>query len=341
MNIPSPLGIASVLLSATFIAGCAGGSATGANGAVTPSVMHQQNRTGSRVAFVAPSSSRSTIRAVSDAKVASNLYVSDEGNAAIDIYSNKKFVETGQITSGLDGNDGDWIDSTGNLYVANYASASIQEYAPGATSPTFTYSAGLEDPINVSTDNKGDVFASDFGGGTAGVVNEYAQGSNVVKAWCTVPGDVGGAEGVAVDGHGDVFMAYNGSGVGPGQIAEFVHGLKGCNATILPVTFHYIGGIALDKHNNLIVCEQGTDTITGTVYQIAPPYNALNKTIGVGWRSPFHISLRKNNKVLIVADPGSDLVTVRTYPKGAVTTSLGKANGILQAVGVADVPEAI
>lgn len=299
------------------------------------------NVTGVRVPLIARTPHRST-RAASPAttQLPRDAFVSDAGNASVDIIANQGWTNVGRVTNGLNGPDGDWVDRKGNLYVANYSGGDVTEYAPSATSPTFTYSRGLIDPINVSVDGRGNVYVSDFGFGRAGVVNVYPQGSNVVKAWCAVPGDVGGAEGVAIDTKGDVFVAYNDSGSGPGQIAEYVGGLKGCNSTILPVSLTFAGGIAIDASGNLIVCDQGSPSVPATIDVIAPPYTSITGHFGTTWRDPVHIALRQSGYILMVADVGSGIVSVRRYPSGAVITTLGSAQGIVQAIGVADFPEA-
>ncbi len=113
------------------------------------------------------------------------------------------------ITSGVNGPDGNWVDKpvAGNrhFYVANYANPNITEYDVNGNL-LFTYSADIADPIGVTTDKNGNVFEADlnYTVPSGGYVNEYAQMSNTVIASCSPGGNV---EGVAVDKHGNVFVA--------------------------------------------------------------------------------------------------------------------------------------
>lgn len=254
------------------------------------------------------------------------LAVSDFGTGAVEIL-NASFALAGTVTSGISGPDGDWYDQAHRLYVANYTGPDVQEYAPSPTSPIFTYSSGLSDPINVTTDESGNVYAVDYASGGAGFVNEYAQGSNTVLHTCS-PG--GAPEGIAVGETGKVFVSQNINGVG--DIVEYAHGLAGCNGTTLGVTLGFAGGMQLDNHNNLVACDQfvGVDIIP-------PPYTSVSSTI-TGFSDPFHVALSKYNTVMFVADPGAADVSVNKYPSGTLITTLGSSNGLSDPAGVATRP---
>ena len=131
-----------------------------------------------------------------------DLFVTDLVLNAVVILENTSWKNVGNITSGIDLPVRNWVDSKGNLYVTNHASVNVTEYAPKATSPTYTYSSGMSNPLDVTTDTTGNVFEADAGGS----VNEYGQGINTVVATCRPGGNV---ESVAVDSSGDVFVAYN------------------------------------------------------------------------------------------------------------------------------------
>jgi hypothetical protein len=253
------------------------------------------------------------------------LAVADLGTGGVDILNNSG-TETGTISSGLSGPDGDWYDTKGNLYVADYKNVDVQEYAPAATKPTFTYSAKLIDPVGVTTNKKGNVFVADYDdGGSSGTVTEYAQKSNTIAYQCLVGG---AAEGVAVDKNGNVFVSYNGS-IG-GALAEFKGGLKGCTETILGVSLKYAGGLILDKKKDLVVCDQSPPVID----IIKPPYSSVSSTI-TGFSDPFHVALNAKNTLVFVADPAAAEVFVDKYPTGSSYATLGSSNGLSDPTGVA------
>jgi hypothetical protein len=115
---------------------------------------------------------------------AKRFAVSDVGSGAVEVL-NAHYALHQTITSGLNGPDGDWYDIRGRLYVANYIGVNVTEYAPGGSTPIHTYSAGLLDPVVVTTDGAGRVFVGDYNSGGSGFVNEYQQGSNSVVHSCS------------------------------------------------------------------------------------------------------------------------------------------------------------
>ncbi len=212
------------------------------------------------------------------------------------IVLNKRYQVGQTITDGLYGADGDFIDSDGNVYVSDYGGLNVQEYAPGSSSPLFTYSSGLADPIDVTTDSKGDVYVNGY---SADNVVEFPQGSNTPSATC--PTGLGN-EGVAVDSAGDVFVSGNNSN-GTGNIVEFKKGLKGCKAATLGATLEVAGGLQIDAKGDLVACDQdqGVDIIPKP-------------------------------------DASTGDVLVDTFPSGTPITTLGNAQGIEIAAGVASFP---
>jgi hypothetical protein len=257
---------------------------------------------------------------VSPAGGGADLFVSDAEKNAVDLLANKHWTYVTDITDGIGGPDGNWI-AGGEFYVANYEDVSITEYN-SATSVKYTYSSGMIDPIDVTADKHGNVYEADYNypGDLAGFVNEYAQQSNNVTNTC---GTEGGVEGVAVDKHGNVFADYNETS-GSGAIVEFKGGLAKCAGTVLPISLEFAGGMALDEHGNLLVCDQNAKTVD----IIKPPYNSVSGTLGSGFSDPFHVTINKKNTQAYVADYATGEVYVLSYPSGKTISTLGTANGI-------------
>lgn len=262
------------------------------------------------------------------------LYVLNSAANTVQIFTNTYYRQLGVITSGISGPKAMTIDRRGNLYVTNQTSSSgnVAEYAPRATSPSFTYNASQ--PQGVAVDRHGNVFVADYGASGLGLINQYAQGVKSPIASCIAAQNV---YGVAVDGSGNVFASVW-FGDNAASIIEFSGGLKNCSSTLL-ISFGNANipppSLALDANDNLIF------PWGSTVYVIDPPYSAVTTTIGSGFSSPSSVSLNKKNKLLFVSDTGTNTVTVINYTTGTTVTQLGLPNGISQANGVVDAPNAV
>jgi hypothetical protein len=228
---------------------------------------------------------------------------------------------------GFGGADGARYDTHGNLYVVDYVNSVVDEYNP-SDSLIAQYSTGTSNPINVTTDGAGHVYVADYGGET---IVEFPQGVNTPSASCST----GLAnEGIAVDAKHNVFVSGNESvSGGPGLLAEFKGGLKGCKETSLSgVSLSFAGGLQIDNHHDLVACDQGVG-----VDIIPPPYTSISSTI-TGAADSFHVALNKKNTLIFIADLGNSDVLVDRYPSGTNVTTIGAANGLDGAAGVATFP---
>lgn len=263
-----------------------------------------------------------------------DLYVADDVGltpvGSVDVLSRTKYYELGDITNGVNFPLNVSLDARGNLYVVNTGTANVTEYAPNATSPTFTYSTAIMAPLDAVADSHGSVYEADYG---RDAVTEFAQGNDSVIATCQPGGHV---YGVAVDSKNDVFVDYYGAG-GLGYLAEYAGGLHGCNATAFSLTFSGPGGLVLDKNNDLIVCDPGS----ASVDVVPPPYNGVGRTIGSGFAFPYHVRLNRKNSLAFVADPLNATVTVVNYQTGANVTVLGAPYGLIQPYAAVEQPNAV
>lgn len=257
------------------------------------------------------------------AKAIRTLYVNTgiaRSNAVV-LLRNGTWKEIDTITDGIGNPIRNWIDAKGNLYVADTSQIAITEYAPDTSDPSFSYNKGVEEPVDVATDSAGNVFEADQLGES---VNEYPQQSNTIVASCFINESI--VESVAVDGKGDVFVAYNeNKPYGQGRIVEYTGGLTGCRATLLGVTFTFVGSIALDNANHLIVCD---DEDADRVDVVKPPYRKVSGTLGSGYSMPFTIRINKRSDRAYVTDEGLEEVFILTYPAGISIAVLGSKEGL-------------
>jgi hypothetical protein len=112
------------------------------------------------------------------------LYVADSGKNAVYVYSFPDGKLMGTLT-GFDVPQGECVDGTGNVWIANQAASEIREYAHGGTKPLATLKDPEEYPDSCAVDPKtGDLavtngFSSSGGGSIA--IYAGAKGSPVKR----------------------------------------------------------------------------------------------------------------------------------------------------------------
>jgi hypothetical protein len=260
-------------------------------------------------------------------------------NSEVAVFQNKTWGLAGTITAtGMSCPDGDWIDKNGNLYVDDWAcggtnTPGIYEFKRGASTPSFVYTAGLTDPVNVRTDKHGNVYVMDFYGG---YLDEYKQGTNSVLYQCAPPNGYGLVVAAAVDKNGDVFMANtNGNTPYSGYIYEYAGGLKGCNASLVAVFPFFPGGMVLDKNQNLVLVDQDDDVVD----VLPPPYTTIGSQISA--YDAFMVTINRRNDQIYVTgaidgDEAAGAVYIDAYPSGSNIATLGASSGIDNPGGAVD-----
>lgn len=274
------------------------------------------------------------------AAILRKLYVTDNANNDVALFRYGTWASLGTITSGIVSPIGAWVDRNGNFYAVNQGSTNnIVEYDPSGNQ-IFTYSSGINVPAGVTTDKNGNVYEADETGGVdgAGAVNEYAQGSNIVTATCSLPyGHY--ATAVAVRGR-RVFVSFFDflSSTEAGGIVVYPRGLGkhpyACTSAQLPVSLIEPIGLAFDRQGDLLVCDAAY--YRRAVDVIAPPYDYITGTLGSGWSFPYSVTVDRAGTQVYVTDPGLGDVTVFTWPGGSVVTTLGSADGLGQPVDAVD-----
>jgi len=252
------------------------------------------------------------------------LYVAEYHDNVVAILKNGTWNHVGSISNGIVGPQGSWVDASGNLYVVNLSGQNIVEYKNGAKSPTFTYDARMYNPINVTTDAEGNVYEADSDGF---FLNEYPQMKNALIARCSVR-HTHNPVAVAVDKQGDVFVLFIGRS---GYVAEYKGGLRGCSKVKLGVALDYPTGMVLDSRNNLIIADDGADSID----IVKPPYAKISGTVGTGYYGPFDVKINKKNDRIYVTEQETD-VKVVSYPGGTLLATLDSANGLGEPISAVD-----
>lgn len=268
-----------------------------------------------------------------------------------------KVVKT--ITTGLSRPVGDYVDSKGNLYVANQNSNScagggnVVEYAHGSTSPTYTYSSGLVCPLFVGADASGNVFAYDYEyGGLSNELVEFAQGQNTpINSWSTC--NTGtyafcyGPTGLTMGPAGTVLLSMYGAVHGSlgtfWVVDEVFYQQKSNNQYYATGYTGPAGGVAIDKKLNILAGAEpippsgsggarpqsgpGGWTVVKTPRKKGTDFHLVNLKYQ-GFTFVNSLALSSDQKTLFVDDFGGKTVTLLSYPKGKFVKSLGTANGL-------------
>ena len=79
----------------------------------------------------------------------------------------------GTITTGISPY-GVAVDSSGNIYVANYSSNTVTKYASTGGAATLTISSGLSGPSGVAVDSSGNIYVANQGSNTVTIFTQYA-----------------------------------------------------------------------------------------------------------------------------------------------------------------------
>jgi hypothetical protein len=169
------------------------------------------------------------------------------------------------------------VDAAGNLYVANSSgTAGVSVFAPGktATTPTFSFSAGMSTPQWLAFDTTGNLYVGNVGGqnvtsyaapfsATSKVLNTYGSSSNINTL-----------QAIAVDVHANVFVANSSSAL------EF----NAAQNLIRTIPNSGIGGtnlVTTDQMGNVYLPYQSDSPPTISVYAPATMSPMLQYTGGL------------------------------------------------------------
>jgi hypothetical protein len=314
MRITAAIASIAILAPIALLAACTGGS-QGPLAAVPSSNASLAANPFARALASPKSVPQGTVKPAAGTAPRLDMYVGDANANAVDVLRRGNYRDVTQIRNGVNGPEDVFLDSQGNLYVANYNTSNVTEYAPGnTTAPIFTYNTGIYVPYAVAADARGNVYEGDENGH----VNEYFQQSNSVVASCLTGGYT---LGVAVDANHDVFADVS---LGESaELVEFPGGLGNCSGkTVLSASIAMAGGIAVDKNGNLLVAEGSKVAV------ISPPYTSASGTIGTGFSYASNVHLNGRNTWAFVTDLDAGTVTVVNYRLGTNRAVLGTADGL-------------
>jgi sugar lactone lactonase YvrE len=237
------------------------------------------------------------------------------------------------------------VDGSGNIYLAESYSGTVQEMPAGCASSSCVTNlgGGFNQPWAVSVDGNGNVYVADS---TNNAVKEMPPGCASVSCVTTLGGGFSYPAGVAVDGNGNVYVAD----VVNNAVKEMPAGCASSSCvTTLGGGFSEPWDVAVDRSGNVYVADYGNyavkempagcassscvTTLGGGFYQpagvavdisgnvyVADTYNWAVKempagcassscvtTLGTGFRYPYKVAADDSGNVY-VADSGHDAV---------------------------------
>jgi DNA-binding beta-propeller fold protein YncE len=259
------------------------------------------------------------------------IYVSDFTNNDVEIYSSSGSNQSpiGEITDGISGPEGSFVDKRGNLYVTNVINQTVTMYPRGSTTYTMMYT-GFAYPVNVTVGADGTVYVVDLVGQK---VVEFPPGT--VRSKRTI--DIEYPQGAALDSKNDLYVSYNtGShGGGPGTVQKYAPKSKRGQNLTLPIV--WAAGDDIDGSGDVVVADQGSGSGNAAVYVFPPGSKTPSLTITQGIEDPFRLAFDKKFAHLYVADAEANEVLVYDYPSGKLVNTI--SSGLKTAFGVAVSPE--
>jgi sugar lactone lactonase YvrE len=338
----SPLNL---VVAALALAGCSAGagppSAPAGQGAVADSVSRSAPNTAAfGVRLPLGFSFPQTVKAEgpgwlsADARAAKGLlYVADQSGSAVEIYKQKGTNQSpvGKITTGISGVDGLFVDSHKNLYACDFGNGTVTVYPPGGTSPSETLT-GAGSPIDVVVALDGTVYVANYNSNTNGTVLIYPKGQTTSSGTLVTFGTNSFPEGLAIDSKGNIYVAFN---TNDGEVLEFPPNSN--SGTNLGIHVGYVGGLTIDKKNELLLVDQDLPGVDVFPQGSTTPSQQIK-----GFALAFDVAINRASSQVYVSTPfgGSKApaeVSRVAFPAGTVDDTI--RTGLSSAFGVATSPD--
>jgi hypothetical protein len=262
--------------------------------------------------------------------------------------------------TGLNVPSGVALDSSGNIWVTNYAvggTPSVTEYAPesnGEVSPIATISGSatnLLEPTGLAIDSLGDLWVVN----ASGSILEFAPGSNGnVSPVTVIAGSNTGMtvpSGIVVDVAGNIWITNEQLSTTPASVAMFTAGSNGNVTPAVTIAGSNTGlsnpaGLAIDANWNIYVanqtigaanCPSATGAITvyspGSNGNVAPAATISGSNTGLS--NPYGLAIYPNGNLFVVNACNSSITEYAPPLNGNITpiAIISGSNTLLNAPG--------
>ena len=254
----------------------------------------------------------------------SKIYVADYGKSDVEVYPQgvNAPAPCRKVKTSVSNPEAVYVDAKGTLYVANYSTSSVMEYAHGGGSPVLTVPTSAA-PYDIFVGHDGTLYVAEP---ALYQVAEYTAGATSPSKTLTISG---GAYGVATDNHNNLYVSYLSKIDGVSHVEEFAPGSS--TGTNLPFTVPFAGELKLDKANDIIIGDRNDDVI-----DIFPPGATMpSRTISTAGK-PVYLCLDKTETYLYAS--AQFQVQVFDYQSGNSVNSI--SSGLQAPSGVAAYPPA-
>jgi predicted ribosome-associated RNA-binding protein Tma20 len=236
------------------------------------------------------------------------LYVSNEADNVVYIYSVPAYALVGQITDGLNQPEGIATDKKGNLYVSNLSGNTITVYHKGTTSPSLTLAEPFG-PDDVAVTSDGYVVAGDSGG-----VDVFNPGATSASSRLT-NSTISSVDGIGVDARNNVYAVGPNASSQP-AVVEFAD-LGGSGTNLGLTGLLAPTGVLVDQHGNIAVSDFALPGIN--LYK--PGHTAPFATIAASDATDRSAIDHKQN-LIYVPEADYSLVNIYKYPSGKFVKGL-------------------
>jgi subtilisin-like proprotein convertase family protein/sugar lactone lactonase YvrE len=198
------------------------------------------------------------------------------------------------------------FDSSGNLYVADYAYSTVEKYSPPNTNGTVFIpdTSGLNNPYALAFDSAGNLYVANYasggigiGGVNDGTIMKFSPGGVLLSTFAT---GLNGPLALAFDASNNLYVANSSDGSdGLGTIEMFTPSGVGTIYLTEANGLSFPDGLAFDGNGHLFVANQGSSTVE----EFTPPSTnaTMVATATDGLISPAGLAF-DSNRNLFVAD---------------------------------------
>ncbi len=250
------------------------------------------------------------------------------------------------------------FDSSGNLYVANDDNSTVEKFAPGSTTSSATYSAGVSEPEALAFDASGNLYVANGGNNTVrssrrehdgqrhllrrcarsrcpgvrlqrqpvrrqwlywSAVSKFAPGSTTASA--TYSAGVDQPEALAFDSSGNLYVANAENST----VEEFAPGSTTASATY-SAGVSFPEALAFDSSGNLYVANEDNSTVEKFAPGSTPAAGGVVIQSSVESR-PMLIGGTNNNPVAGINLTSAELAQIITTSTGTVTIGDSQQTG--------------